>query len=68
MKFVKEKYFVRKYSSIESKSICKVRPDGAPDGVKAKVGEGDHQVDVKVDGYDMPMSIYSQYFSSLRKS
>ena len=45
--------------------ICNVRPDEAPDGVQAKVGEGDHQVDVKVDGYDMPMSIYSQYFSSL---
>jgi hypothetical protein len=60
--------------SIESKSICKVKA-GTPDGVEAPVGEGDHWVDVddevevevkarvdEDDGYDMPMSIYSQSF------
>ncbi len=58
-------------------SIVGLRKAGAPDGVEAPVGKGDHQVDVddevddEVDvdpdvhvGCDMPMSIYSQYFSS----
>ncbi len=56
--FEKEKYFVR---NIFRRKVY--RKAGAPDGVEALVGEVVHQVDVK--GYDMPMSIYSQHFSSL---
>ncbi len=74
LKFEKEKYFVRKYS------LSSLRKAGAPDGVEAPVGEVVHEVDVEdeaeaqvdvvnhdvhVDCYDLPMSIYSQYFSSL---
>ena len=62
-----EKLFRKEIFSIDSKSI-KIRKmfHEAPDGVGTQVGEVVHEVDVKVDdGYDMPMSIYSQHNSSL---
>jgi hypothetical protein len=40
-----------------------VKADEVEDEAKAPVNVVNH--DVHVDGYDLPMSIYSQHFSSL---
>ena len=56
LEICKRKNILKKIFSIESKSICKLRP-GLQMDVKADEAEDEFDVDVVV-GCDMPMSIY----------